>query len=263
MNTTTKKILKKYDNFYEIFDKAYIAIPKGYGGLKKTFIGYMDNFKKKYPNFNPKKKIPTVLYMHGSGDFVRGDIYRDWISKDLGFAFICPQSHILNNRPIYVSPAPKKQYKKVHRLRQAEIKFSSKKIKKINWIDKDNLFLMGNSEGALATGIYQGDEFKARVILAWSCEDGYYSKNTHIGSSKNEPILSIIGTEDEYFGVNSKFINKNKHKIQGHCIEALLEHKNSKVIVLPKAKHNLTDNLYTKYEIINFLKFWSNYTCEI
>jgi len=262
-NIDTKKIIKKYDNFYQVFEKAYVGIPKGYGGLKESFIGYMDEFIKKYPNFNPKQKIPTVLYMHGSGDFIRGDTYREWICNDLGFAFICPRSHILKNRPTYVSPAPKKQYKKVHRLRQAEIKFSSKKIKKIKWIDKKNIFLMGNSEGALAAGIYPGDEFKARVILAWSCEDGYYSQDTHIGSKKHEPILSIIGTEDEYFGINSEFTNTKKHKIQGHCIEALLEHGNSKVVVLPKTKHNLTDNPYTKYEIINFLNFWSEDTCEI
>lgn len=262
MNSDTKKIVKQYENFNQVFDKSYVGIPKGYGGLEKKFIGYMDDFIKKYPKFNPKEKIPTVLYMHGSGDFIRGDTYREWISGDLGFAFICPQSHILKNRPTYISPAPKKQYKKVHKLRQAEIKYSSKKIRKIEWIDKKNLFLMGNSEGALATGIYPGDEFKARIILAWSCEDGYYSQHTHIGSSKHEPILSVIGTEDEYFGVNSKFINSKKHKIRGHCIEALLEHENSKVVVLPKTKHNLTDNPYTKHEIINFLQFWSESTCE-
>lgn len=262
MKVDTKKIEKQYDNFYEIFDKAYVGIPKGYGGLKKSFIGYMDQFQKQYPKFNPKQKIPTVLYMHGSGNFVRGDTYREWITEDLGFAFICPQSHILRNRPTYVSPAPKKEYKKVHKLRQTEIKYSSKKIRKIKWVDKENFFLIGNSEGALAAGIYQGNEFKARVILAWSCEDGYYSDDTHIGSKKNEPILSIIGTEDEYFGVDSIFVNRKKHKIQGHCIEALLEHENSKVVVLPKTKHNLTDNLYTKNEIINFLQFWSKNTCE-
>jgi len=253
-----KKTINKYDNFHQIYDKAYIGIPKGYGGLKEPFIGFMDEFKKLYPNFTSTTKIPTVLYMHGSGNFVRGDIYRNWIVNDLHFAFISPHSHIIKNRPLYTSPAPKKEYKKVHKLRQAEIKYSSKQIRKISWIDKTNLFLVGNSEGALATGIYKGDEFKARVILAWSCEDGYYSEDTKIGSKKDEPILSIIGTEDEYFGVDSKFIEKHKqYKVNGHCIEALLEHPNSKVVVLPKTKHNLTYNPYTKYELINFLEFWS------
>jgi len=251
-----------YENFQEIYTKAYIGIPKGYGGLNEPFIGFMDEFVESYPNFAPTIKIPTVLYMHGSGDFVRGDTYRDWIVKDLGFAFICPHSHIIPNRPRYISPAPKNEYKKVHRLRQAEIKYTSKKMRKLPWVDTQKMFLMGNSEGALATGIYQGNEFRARIILAWSCEDGYYSDDTEIGGHTDEPILSIIGTEDEYFGVDSKFAHP-KHKIQGHCIEALLEHANSKVVVLPKTKHNLTDNPYTKYEIINFLKFWSRDICEI
>jgi len=251
-----------YENFQETYTKAYIGIPKGYGGLDEAFIGYMDEFVALYPNFAPKCKIPTVLYMHGSGDFVWGDTYRSWIVNDLGFAFISPHSHIIKNRPIYKSPAPKSKYKKVHRLRQAEIKYASRQMRKSTWIDTNNLFLLGNSEGALAAGIYQGNEFKARIILAWSCEDGYYSEDTEIGGHTDEPILSIIGTEDEYFGVDSKF-NHPKHKIQGHCIEALLEHGNSKVVVLPKAKHNLTDNPYTKYEIINFLKFWSRDICKI
>jgi len=259
-----KKTLLKYENFKDVYKKAYIGIPKGYGGLKEHFIGFMDEFLKQYPNFEVEIPIPTVLYMHGSGDFIRGDIYRNWIVHDLNFAFISPHSHIIKNRPTYISPAPKSEYKKVHRLRQAEIRYSSKQIRKTTWIDKNNLFLVGNSEGALAAGVYKGDEFKARVILAWSCEDGYYSDDTKIGSKKDEPILSIIGTEDEYFGVDSKFTEGHqKHKINGHCIEALLEHSNSKVVVLPKTKHNLTYNPYTKYELINFLNFWSKDTCEV
>jgi len=44
-----EKTIHKYDNFHEIYDKAYIGIPKGYGELKKPFIGFMDEFVRLYP----------------------------------------------------------------------------------------------------------------------------------------------------------------------------------------------------------------------
>jgi hypothetical protein len=114
---------------------------------------------------------------------------------------------------------------------------------------------MGNSEGALAAAAYTGKEFKGRVVVAYSCENGYYSKNFKIGAKKNEPFLNIIGTQDEYFSKNSQ-PNKN-YEVQGHCTKALKKFPYAKVVILPQTRHDITKNIYVKNEITNFLKFWS------
>jgi len=113
---------------------------------------------------------------------------------------------------------------------------------------------MGNSEGGLASAIFKSKKFRGRIVTAFSCESTYFYKNFQLGSKKSEPFLNIIGTHDEYFSKNSKF-NKD-YKVTGNGIEKLKNYKNAKVVILPKAKHDLTLNIYVKDEILNFLRLW-------
>lgn len=246
--------LEKYDNFKDTYKHAYIGIPKGFGDLKEPFYGKLNKFKKLYPDFKADKKIPTVLFMHGSSGLRKGTTYRKWI-VEAGFIFFAPNSFKIKNRPTYISPAKISVYEKVHKIRQAEIFYNLKKLQNVSFIDEKNLFLMGNSEGGLAAAAYSGREFKGRIITAYSCENGYYSRNFKLGAKKSEPFLNIIGTHDEYFGEDSE--PNSEHEVKGHCTKALMHHKNAKVILLPLTKHDITANIYVKEDIINFLNFWS------
>lgn len=247
--------INKYENINDTYKYAYIGIPKGYGGLKKSYYGTFNKFKKKYPNFSFNKKIPTLFYMHGSIGFTKGIIFRKYIVENANFIFFAPDSFKIKNRPTYSSEATMDEYTTVHKLRQAEIKYNLEKLRKVSFIDFDNLFLMGNSEGGLAAAYYKGKEFKARIVTAFSCEDSYYIQDFKIGARKKDPFLNIIGTEDEYFANDSE---TNKHyEVDGHATQALIKFKKAKVIILPKTKHDLTLNPYVKEDIVNFLKFWS------
>ncbi len=253
--TNIIKTLCEYDNFKDTYKYAYIGIPKGFGGLKKPYYGMLNKFKKKYPNFKIESRISTVLFMHGSIGLKKGKTYRKWIVEEAGFIFFAPNSFKIQNRPTYISPAKVSSYEKVHRVRQAEIHYNLKKLKNISFIDDKHIFLMGNSEGGLAAAAYKGREFKGRIVTAYSCENGYYSSDFKLGAKKTEPFLNIIGTHDEYFANSSK-TNKNYH-VEGHCTKALRKHKNAKVILLPQTKHDITQNIYVKEEIVSFLKLWS------
>jgi hypothetical protein len=114
---------------------------------------------------------------------------------------------------------------------------------------------MGNSEGGLAVAIYKASSFNGRIVTAFSCESSYFYKNFKLGSKKDKPFLNIIGTHDEFFAKGT-VLNK-KYKVKGNGIERLKNYKNAKVVILPKAKHDLTTNIYVKDEILNFLKLWS------
>ncbi len=249
------KTLNKYDNFKDTFKYAYIGLPKGFGGLKENYYGSLNKFKKKYPDFKTYEKLPLLIFIHGSAGLNKGVTYRKWIVENTGFIFFAPNSFKLKDRPTYGENEKIKTYEKVHKVRQAEIHYNLEKLKEIPFIDQSQIFLMGNSEGGLAAAAYDKRRFKARIITAYSCENGYYSRDFKLGAKKNEPILNIIGTHDQFFSNDSKA--NEKHEVDGHCTKALMQHKNAKVIILPQTKHDITQNIYVKDEIIHFLKFWS------
>jgi hypothetical protein len=255
MTQKIKNIIEAYPNFSHSYKYAYIGIPKGFGGLKKPFYGTLKEFKKRYPNFTAKEQIPTVFFMHGSAGLRKGQTYRKWIVEEARFIFFAPNSFKIDCRPTYETPTKLRKYEKVHDFRKAEIYYNLERLKQVSFIDLNNLFLMGNSEGGLAAAAFKGRAFKGRIITAYSCENGYYSSDFKLGAKKSEPFLNIIGTHDEYFS-NDSTVNK-KYDVQGHCTKALISHKNAKVILLPQTKHDITQNIYVKDDIIHFLRFWS------
>ena len=253
LNKSINDTIKRYKNFDDIFRYAYVGFPKGFLGLKKPFYGLFEEFNQKHTNIE-KKRYPIVLYMHGSSGLSRGEVYRKYIVEEAGFIFFAPNSHKIKNRPIYKSPAKEKHYIKVHKIRVAEIEYCLNKLKKLPYVDKKNIFLMGNSEGGLAAAVSKTEGFRARIVTAFSCENSYFYKNFKVGFKKHTPFLNIIGTHDEFFSKKSK-LNKNL-KTNGHGIELLKKYYNSKIVVACKAKHDLTKNIYVKDEILNFLKLW-------
>lgn len=255
--TNILKTISQYQNVHDSYKYAYIGIPKGCGGLEQPFLGTLNKFKKKYPNFSCKLKLPTLFYMHGSIGLSKGKLFRKWIVEDANFIFFAPNSFKIKKRPSYKNPAKISAYQKVHKLRQAEIHYNLLQLDELKFIDKNNMFLMGNSEGGLAAAYYKGREFKGRIVTAFSCEESYYSQDFTIGAKKSDPFLNIIGTQDEYFSNDSK-TNKN-HQVEGHGTKTLAKYKKAKVIILPQTKHDLTLNLYVKEDIVNFLKFWSKH----
>lgn len=238
-------------------------MPAGFSGLTKPFYGSLAEAKEKIPevfnvNREAYKKLTTVFYMQGSGKFGKGSIFREWITGEGGYIFFAPNSHEGEGRPLYNSPAPKHIYEQVHNYRQAEISYAVSRLNEIPFIDTLKMFLMGSSEGALAVARYSGKEFKARIVLSWSCEAGYYTDDPSLGSSsKNDPFLNIVGRDDAFFG---KFSDLNRgYNNEGHCGDALSDYKNAKVVLLPNTGHNVMNNRFTKPEILSFINMFKNY----
>lgn len=254
MKVNINKILNKYKNIPDTFKYAFIGVPKGIGGLKKDFYGTYDKFLKKYPHFKTKQKIPAVLYMHGSSGLSSGSVYQKYIVQDVKAIFFAPNSFKIQDRPKYNSPTKEKRYIKVHKLRLVELDYNLKQLKQLDFIDTKNIFLMGNSEGGLTAAIYKSNSFKARIVTAFSCESSYFYTKFKIGAKKDEPILNIIGTHDQFFAKDS--LTNINHKVEGNSIKSFKNYTNVKIVVLSKTKHDLTQNIYLKDEIVSFLKLW-------
>ena len=252
---------KEYPNFFASFDKAFIGIPKGVLGRAKPFYGTYDQALIKIPNLKKyTKKLPTVVYMQGSGSFDSGKIFRKWITE-AGYIFFAPNTHTSPKRPTYSSPVPKMVYEKVHAYRQAEIDLFVKRLAELPFIDTKRMFLMGFSEGALATARYSGDEFVGRIVLGWSCEPNYYTDYPKVGAKESDPFLNIIGRDDRYFGSQNPWNNGYHNK--GHCGDALFRFTNAKVVLLPNTGHKLIDNPFVKDEILNFIRLFKDYRVNI
>ncbi len=243
---------KEYKNFLDSFNKAFIGIPKGVLGIDKPFYGTYNEALIKIPNLkNYTKRLPTVLYMHGSKGFNSGKIFRKWITE-AGYLFFAPNSYGSRDRITYNSPISKDIYEKVHSYRQAEIDLFIKRLNELPFIDKKRMFLMGYSEGAVASARYSGGEFVGRIVLGWSCEPSYYTKYSKVGADRNDPFLNIIGRDDEYFGKQNPW--NNAYHNEGHCGDALFKFKNAKVVLLPNIGHNLLKSHFIKDEILNFIE---------
>ena len=261
-NVDVKAVMKQYLGFENTFEQGFIGIPAGIAGLTRPFYGSLSEAKETVPDaFKSDEKLTTVFYMQGSGEFSKGSTFREWITGEGGYIFFAPNSHEGEGRPTYSSPAPKHIYEKVHEYRQAEIKYALSRLSEIPFIDRSKMFLMGNSEGAFAAARYAGKEFKARMVLSWTCEAGYYTDDPKVGSSyKNHPFLNIVGRDDAFFG---KFSHLNKkYNNEGHCGNALFRYENAKVVLLPNTGHNVMDNLFTKPEILSFINMFKDYEPE-
>jgi len=254
MNKSIKKTLAKYENFEGTFENAFIGVPAGLGGLTRDYFGSYDEFHRLYPDFQSDKKVPTVLYMHGSSGLYTGDLYRHYIVEEVGAIFFAPNSHQIKDRPTYRSPATQKEYRRVHKIRVAEISYNLKRLKKLNGVDNNNIFLMGNSEGGLAAAIYKSKEFAGRIVTAFSCESSYFYTNFTLGSPKSEPFLNILGTHDQFF--SKKTLLNRRYKIEGHGIDSLKKYHHAKIVILSNTQHDITVNPYVKDEIVSFLKMW-------
>ncbi|NOZ90005.1 MAG: hypothetical protein GXO60_01835 [Epsilonproteobacteria bacterium] len=254
------KTAKEYPNFFDSFDKAYIGIPKGVLGRAEPFYGTFDQALVKIPNLKKyTKKLPTVVYMQGSSKFDMDNKFMKWITE-AGYLFFAPNTYTSPKRITYSSPVSKDIYEKVHAYRQAEIDLFVKRLSELPFIDTKRMFLMGFSEGALASARYSGDEFVGRIVLGWSCEANYYTDYPKVGAKLDDPFLNIIGRDDKYFGTQNPW--SRGYKLKGNCADALFKFTNAKVVLLPNTGHNLKDNIFVKDEILGFIKLFKNYKTD-
>ena len=231
------------------FERAFIGVPKHLTKSGKNIYCQLDELDFKDLLFG-KEKVSVVFYVSGSAGFTKGESYRKWVIQNTQSIFFSPNTFEIQNRPTYNAQSSLEEYEVVHATRLREIEYNVEQLKKFAWVDEKRILLMGNSEGATASGIYEGEEFFARILLAWNCEAGYYLSDASIGAKIDTPILAIIGREDEYFSKESE--PNRGYDITGNCVEALRDYHNAKNIVYSNMKHNLL-NENVKNDVVSFI----------
>jgi dienelactone hydrolase len=142
-------------------------------------------------HIKPGAKTPAVLVLHGCSGLSYGDReYRRYFINS-GYAVFEPNSFARPGR----EPCTEDTWDESYRMRVEELKQALIEIRKLPWVDQDQLFLMGISEGGAVAAGWSQNDFAGHIILAASCWD---QKDRIPAAPLNIPVLAAIGEKDRW-----------------------------------------------------------------
>ncbi len=248
----TKMSSKDWDNPQElerVWQASFVRVPTEDGEPIKSTIATLDP-----ASLVGVKKLPTVIYLHGCSGFWPGTIRRlDFLAEN-GFAVIAPPSFA---REKYTQSCDIYRhtggfYRDTIKIRQNDAGNTIEKAKQLPWVDENNVFLLGLSEGGITTATFSAKNDKqfvnARVVEGWTCNASW--KEYHgVNAPKSEPVLTLLGSKDPWF--------QNPYT-DGECTGLLDKNNGSKSIVYRKGNlsytHELLDHEEAKKPVIEFLQ---------
>jgi dienelactone hydrolase len=178
-------------------------------------------------------KHPVILFLHGCGGPRSPRTF-----LGLGAVVVAPNS-FADGSGCKVDAA---YMVKLVGVRHGDIAYAAGQLKAATWADPGKLVLAGYSNGAQTTATYPGDEFKARVIVAWTCNNPRVaSQNGVMGKG---PALALLGTADEFY---------KKVGIGGDCNAALAKREGSRSILIKGGSHEILDHAETKAAVAAFV----------
>ena len=179
------------------WDNAVIALPAR--GSRAVQIGTIEgiDLAARLAALAPRDKLPVVLYLHGCTGIGNYDLFETLAGA--GYVVIAPDSMARRFRPLQCEPESRTGGYNlfVYDFRQAEIGYALDRLGGLEAIDGRNLFLVGTSEGGVATALYHGDEFRARVIAQWTCTG--VARVRGIAAPPETPILAIVRADDPWY----------------------------------------------------------------
>ena len=207
------------------WDKADVYIPESI-------------FLKRISNLQLEKKYPVVIYLHGcTGITSNHDLRWGRFISNLGFVVILPDSF---TRPSRISNCDPVNTVRTGRFpfalayREQEIAYAISQLKKTNWADMSNIFLMGHSEGANAVAQTNIIGFRGMIMSSGFCADG-------------------IKFENGVKGLVINFENDPWHKGGGRCQQPRNDGSLSMLFLTDNA-HNSFDYPRVRDEVQIFLK---------
>lgn len=195
-------------------------------------------FTKDVTNVEVQKPMPVVIYMHGCSGIHNED--RQWASllNKQGYIVVMPNSLAIPGRPVNCdrnSKTTNLRLVPVNRLRPKEARYTLSKVKEQVWADKDNIFLMGQSEGGMSATRVKSNGFKGIIISGFHCVLG-------VNADPSTPILALNHESDPWFHTPTR------------CSENWGDRQNSKEVVLPGTGHSTVYSTTANRAVIDFLK---------
>jgi hypothetical protein len=189
------------DELGRTLDNALLEIPIVYlnKGNSTSLGGYFKDVKLEFARISNKKKIPTVIYLHGcDGIHLAALKDMDFLVRN-NYAVIVPDSFARNFRPKSCDPFTKKGsfFRGVLSMRLAEARHAHEVAKTLPWVDKHRIFMMGHSEGGVTTAKYAHGGLAGRIIMGWTCHAGW-TEYSGISGPNDEPVLSFVASKESW-----------------------------------------------------------------
>ena len=176
------------------WQRASVIVP-GESGLVR---GWIEDIHSRLETTPPPR--PTVIYLHGCAGLGRISHDAARVLAGAGYAVIMPDSFARENKPRSCDAA--RQVGGFHRevlgWRQAEANLAIRQARRLAWVDPDNIFLWGFSEGGITTATVTGEPVNARIIEGWTCHSGWHEYRG-LEAPSNESVLALLGDEDPWF----------------------------------------------------------------
>jgi dienelactone hydrolase len=127
--------------------------------------------------------------------------------------------------------------------RHGDIAYAAGQLRAAAWADPAKLVLAGFSNGAQTTATYGGGEFRARVIVAWTCNNPRAPDQNGVRGAG--PVLALLGTADEFYkGIG----------VSGDCGSAVAGRGGpSQSIMIPGGGHEILDHATTRSAVAAFI----------
>lgn len=228
------------------WQQALVATPQQ-TGLVSRMHTLMEN------NSLYTQRYPTVIYLHGCGGFWDGTYRVLSFFQQQGFAVIAPDSFARADYPTSCDSATQRfgLNRQTVQWRQLDAQYAIEQAKKLPWVDADNLFVVGFSEGATVAATVDlsapSHHVNARVIAGWTCHSGW-PEYQGLHAPASQPVLSLIASDDPWY---------QQPSVQGHCGPFLTPNNGSESIVYRQElryDHALLDYDKPRQAIIEFLQ---------
>ena len=229
---------------------ALVRIPLDNGDIYKGSIRDLDVNKKFLSD-----KFKVIIYLHGCAGHWSGTAKRIDLYAKNGYAVIAPPSMARKKYAQSCDTAISKggMYRSVLKIRQIDAENAVLRAKELDWVDKDNVFLVGLSEGGITTATYYPKNTKSsvngRIIEGWTC-NASWEEYRGLNTPYNEPVLSLVAKYDPWFQLDS---------LKGHCGQFINKNPLSKSIVIDDGTqlskgHGLMHNSEIQKTTLEFLK---------
>src|SRR5207244_2723451 len=152
------------------WQEATVALPPLKGEAPPVFTMSQRRIERHLAGFQANRGFPVVVYLHGCTGL--GAIEFLEVLAKAGFVVVAPDSMARRWRPLQCNPWSHGSTGNlfVFDFRMAELSYALQQLRQFDWVDRDNLYLVGVSEGGVAAALYRGDDVKARVIAQWNCQ---------------------------------------------------------------------------------------------
>lgn len=231
-----------------VWQAAMVTFPKG------EDIDNQSIEKLSRESVQPKGRWPTVIFVHGCAGMLRGEKRRVKFFADQGYLVISPDSFARESYPKSCSIFPKRafMYRGTLALRNQDITYAVEQAKALDWVDDNNIYLVGHSEGAIVvTTIKLASVVNARIAESWTCQS-QWPEYRGINAPENEPVFTLVSRNDPWFV---------KGPSKGSCDDYINQSNGSLSRVyedkVTKGKHKVLDFPSVQLEVIGFMKRFS------